>query len=132
MSANDPKQIFSYTGRAGETLYGDPIAIRWKLAKLLGGSPEKALRLTKSKDVVVALEAMDKLRSATCIAFGLGDPFDLTTGNGVLQDTWHGAIKSFLRWCRETRHFFGQRPILHRPTESDLTHGITSPKLACT
>jgi hypothetical protein len=126
------KDIFAYKGNNGEDLFGDPIAIRWRLAKLLGGSPEKALLATKSRDPVTAITAMDKLRSAVCIAFNLGDPFDISTGNGVRQETWHGAVKEFLKWCRETRHFFGQTPTLRRHTECSPAHSITEPESVCT
>ncbi len=62
--------------------YADPIRVKRVLNALLGGDTQKAVERTCHEVPQVAIEAMDRLVEAACLALELV-PFDSATGQGM-------------------------------------------------
>ena len=90
-------EIFSYQ-RNSTNVYGDPLEIRHRLDKFLGGNYARVVAATHSNDPRVALPAYEKLGPAVCAAFNLGLPFNEATGDGVLRSTWLAVLRSYIEW----------------------------------
>jgi len=90
------KDIFQYEGPAGETRYGDPVAIYRKLSALLKGRIDEILENSTSADPALSLHANELLGKAVCVAFDLGDPFDERLGSGITEKVWDAALTRFL------------------------------------
>lgn len=96
MSEN--RNIFRYFDGKRE-LYADPVEIHRKLSALLGGDINRFLREMRSPEAAVSIAATDRMRYAVCQAFGLGTPFDPTTGHGVMEEAWMGSLTAFTDYC---------------------------------
>lgn len=94
------RKIFPYQ-RSGQPAFGDPLALRRRLTALLQGEVDQVLQDSHSKEASLALPAVERLRWAVCEAFELGQPFDSTTGQGVLEEEWMGVLSAYTEWLEK-------------------------------
>jgi hypothetical protein len=95
---DDDKQIYRYTLPDGTPRAADPLYVRRRLSRLLGGDGAAVVRDFNGDDDGMAEEAYRRLSAAVCEAFGLGRPFDPATGEGVTEAAWVGVWNDFQAW----------------------------------
>jgi hypothetical protein len=92
----ETKEIFRYTLPDGKEAAADPMRIRRSLSRLLGGQTAKVAADFNGPDHVAAEMAYEKLRTAVCAAFNLGQPFDEATGQGITESAWLKIYNDFM------------------------------------
>jgi hypothetical protein len=103
MIFNDKDRSIYPFMRNGKQVYGDPVALLRKLTACLGGEDGMDQTITQAQDgpPEVAFKAMDAIRNATCVAFGLGEPFNEETGKGVTEEEWLDVYAGFMEWLKK-------------------------------
>ena len=95
--------IFQYFNGEAD-VWGDPWAVRCKLAQALGGDlPAIVEQFNDRENEARALAAAEKLVAAARVAFGM-KPFDPETGEGATHGHCVEAYRAFVEFCEAKKH----------------------------
>lgn len=98
MFTDSERAIFRYKLPDGTPRAADPLHLRRRLSRLLGGDTAGVVKAFNSDDDATAEQAYHRLAHAVCVAFDLGAlPLDPATGIGLVQAQWLPIWNDFQR-----------------------------------